>query len=578
MFPSFEYDVFLSYNRADKPRVRRLAERLRAAGLRVWFDQWVIQPGDDIYMAIEKGLEVSRVLVLCLSPAALRSDWVKQERSTVLFRDASNNDRRFVPLLLASCCIPDAIRRYRFIDFRKESDGAFQELITSCRLSGNEREDRLAVSAPLARFITDATPLLGRPFSTTPVGEALRSGIKRHLAGAASPLKSPEALLAAMARPSVKNVTLVGTSVTDFTDRLDNYSVKQFLMNRLSEGSLRLTVIILDPEGQDWLKYREKEISYDKCSPTGRNAEAYTMLVKTKQTWALQPKKHAPKTVEVDSNVLANFTIACSRLLPRTAFLVFSNQMYIRPYSAVCRGGDSPFLLELDTSHPRGGGAFDVYRKELQRIHEDAFGRLLPASDPVAGRSWLEHREIVHLLALRHPAVHLLCEDPTGKIWLQRRSESKGQNRLKWTSTVSGHVEAGDSDERAAVVREVQEELGRTDLPLGRVTLLTKGIVASTDRFVRNGKKVKHTCIADTSIYALNRVSGLNRTRTPEVDEVRAFSVRQIDQAVAKYGRGKLRGFLLADNFPRVWKLYREARAAKVKGPHVHSRSSDSRP
>jgi len=35
----FQYDVFLSHNQADKPRVWRLAERLRAAGRRVWFDE-----------------------------------------------------------------------------------------------------------------------------------------------------------------------------------------------------------------------------------------------------------------------------------------------------------------------------------------------------------------------------------------------------------------------------------------------------------------------------------------------------------------------------------------------------------
>jgi hypothetical protein len=60
MTADFQYDVFLSHNSADRPRVRRLAERLRAAGLRVWFDEWVIQPGDDIYLAIERGLEASR--------------------------------------------------------------------------------------------------------------------------------------------------------------------------------------------------------------------------------------------------------------------------------------------------------------------------------------------------------------------------------------------------------------------------------------------------------------------------------------------------------------------------------------
>jgi hypothetical protein len=39
MADRFTYDVFLSHNSRDKPRVRGLAEDLRAAGLRVWFDE-----------------------------------------------------------------------------------------------------------------------------------------------------------------------------------------------------------------------------------------------------------------------------------------------------------------------------------------------------------------------------------------------------------------------------------------------------------------------------------------------------------------------------------------------------------
>ena len=102
----FQYDVFLSHNAADKPRVRKLAERLKEEGLRVWFDEWVIKAGDDIYLAIERGLETARVQVLCLSPAALGSERVALERGTVLFRDPTNQGRRFVPLLL-----PDTLRR-----------------------------------------------------------------------------------------------------------------------------------------------------------------------------------------------------------------------------------------------------------------------------------------------------------------------------------------------------------------------------------------------------------------------------------------------------------------------------------
>jgi len=44
----FQYDVFLSHSSKDKAVVRALAERLRRDGLRVWFDEWEIQPGDTV--------------------------------------------------------------------------------------------------------------------------------------------------------------------------------------------------------------------------------------------------------------------------------------------------------------------------------------------------------------------------------------------------------------------------------------------------------------------------------------------------------------------------------------------------
>ncbi len=68
---SFKFDVFLSHNSADKEIVRKIAETLRDSGFKVWFDEWVIEYGDDIFFEIEKGLEESQVLLLFLSEKAL---------------------------------------------------------------------------------------------------------------------------------------------------------------------------------------------------------------------------------------------------------------------------------------------------------------------------------------------------------------------------------------------------------------------------------------------------------------------------------------------------------------------------
>ena len=96
MSTSFDWDVFLSHSSVDKPRVARLAERLQAAGFRVWFDRPNIDNGEDIVTAIEQGLERSRVLVLCMTKAAFESEWVRLERNTATFRDPANHDRRFL--------------------------------------------------------------------------------------------------------------------------------------------------------------------------------------------------------------------------------------------------------------------------------------------------------------------------------------------------------------------------------------------------------------------------------------------------------------------------------------------------
>ena len=130
----FAYDVFLSHSAQDKAVVRPLAERLRQDGLKVWFDEWEIKPGDSIPAKIEEGLEHSRVLVLCMSAQAFGSDWAQLESGTFRFRDPLNKERRFIPLRLDDAHIKGSLAQFLYINWcLADREQEYAKLLAACR-------------------------------------------------------------------------------------------------------------------------------------------------------------------------------------------------------------------------------------------------------------------------------------------------------------------------------------------------------------------------------------------------------------------------------------------------------------
>jgi len=90
----FQYDLFLSHSAKDKAVVRPLTERLRVAvrkHLKVWFDEWVLKPGDSIPAKIEDGP---------FQFGTRNSEFGIAQAGTFRFRDPLNQERRFIPLRL----------------------------------------------------------------------------------------------------------------------------------------------------------------------------------------------------------------------------------------------------------------------------------------------------------------------------------------------------------------------------------------------------------------------------------------------------------------------------------------------
>jgi hypothetical protein len=132
-----KYDVFLSHNRKQKPWVREFAAILRNAGLKVFFDEDTIRPGDDIVRAIEQAIEESRHVVLVISPNSVGpsgSKWVAMESAMTVYSDPDANRNALVPVILEPTelsTIPLSIRRLNCINLTNPStrDKDFLRLI-----------------------------------------------------------------------------------------------------------------------------------------------------------------------------------------------------------------------------------------------------------------------------------------------------------------------------------------------------------------------------------------------------------------------------------------------------------------
>ena len=84
-----EYDVFISHASEDKDFVDPLANKLRDAGLRVWYDNFELKIGDSLNESINKGLSQSRFGVVVLSPSFFEKHWTRYEMNGLVARQVS---------------------------------------------------------------------------------------------------------------------------------------------------------------------------------------------------------------------------------------------------------------------------------------------------------------------------------------------------------------------------------------------------------------------------------------------------------------------------------------------------------
>lgn len=139
--------VFLCHASQDKPTVRDLHKKLRAEK---WVDPWLdedrLLPGQDWNLEIEKAVESSDAVLVCVSSTSVAKEgYVQRELRQVLDIALEKLDGAIfiIPIRLDDCELPRKLRDRQFLDYFPSANqvSAFDKLKASLKM----RKDHLGI-------------------------------------------------------------------------------------------------------------------------------------------------------------------------------------------------------------------------------------------------------------------------------------------------------------------------------------------------------------------------------------------------------------------------------------------------
>jgi formylglycine-generating enzyme required for sulfatase activity len=171
--------VFLCHSKNDAKIVRDLYEKLRAEPwIQPWLDEEELFPGMDWNMEIEKAIEATDVILVCLSNKSITKEgYVQREiRIALDYADYKPEGTLFIiPVRLEECTPPKRLARWQYADyFEGQRERGFEKLISSLRkhIDGqdikNEKEELITKKTP-----NSITLSIGTEFMRVPAGKFL---------------------------------------------------------------------------------------------------------------------------------------------------------------------------------------------------------------------------------------------------------------------------------------------------------------------------------------------------------------------------------------------------------------------
>ncbi len=114
-------DIFISYARADRDKIEKLAAALETEGYSVWWDRQIVG-GAEFSEEIEKELAAAKTVIVAWSADGAKSRWVKDEAGIAA------NSGKLIALTLDGAEPPIGFKQFHAVDYSRHDAPAYAEL------------------------------------------------------------------------------------------------------------------------------------------------------------------------------------------------------------------------------------------------------------------------------------------------------------------------------------------------------------------------------------------------------------------------------------------------------------------
>ena len=117
--------IFISYTQSDRSFARKITNDLRIHGHTVWIDESEINIGDPLVEKIRHALDSIDYVIVILSKASIKSEWVKKELDIAFNREIEEKRILILPIIIEPRVkLPGFLKGKLYGDFSREDDYA----------------------------------------------------------------------------------------------------------------------------------------------------------------------------------------------------------------------------------------------------------------------------------------------------------------------------------------------------------------------------------------------------------------------------------------------------------------------